>query len=62
MQQGVQQGVQQGEALALQKLLSRRFGPIPAAVIAQITQATRDEIECWFDRAIDASQLTDVFP
>jgi hypothetical protein len=61
MQQGVQQGVQQGEALALQKLLSRRFGVLPSGMTAQIAAASREQIESWFDRAIEAGQLSDVF-
>ncbi len=61
VQQGVQQGIQQGEALALQKLLAKRFGALPADLSARIAAASRPEIENWFDQAIDARQLDDVF-
>ena len=55
------EGVQKGEMLSLQKLLTKRFGSIPTHITAQIANATLQDIELWFDRAIDANQLTDVF-
>ncbi len=61
MQEGVRQGVQQGEALALQRLLGKRFGALPPAISARIAAASVAEIEGWFDHAIDARQLDDVF-
>jgi Domain of unknown function (DUF4351) len=61
VQQGMQQGMQQGEALALQRLLSKRFGVLPANVAAQIAGASVEDIERWFDLAIEAKQLNDVF-
>ncbi|MEI6544451.1 MAG: DUF4351 domain-containing protein [Methylococcales bacterium] len=54
-------GRQEGEALALQKLLAKRFGVIPVEITAQIANASLEQIEQWFDTAIDASFLTDVF-
>lgn len=61
MQQGIQQGRHEGETLALQKLLSKRFGAIPTDIAARIATASLAEIESWFDQAIDAEQLADVF-
>jgi len=58
---GKAEGVQQGEVLALQKLLTKRFGAIPSDVLANIAGATRSQIEAWFDVAIDAKSLADVF-
>jgi predicted transposase/invertase (TIGR01784 family) len=60
-QEGRQEGLQQGEVLALQRLLAKRFGVIPADTIALIANAPVVDIERWFDRAIDAKQLSDVF-
>ena len=54
-------GKQEGEALALQKLLAKRFGVIPVEITAQIANASLEQIEQWFDTAIDAHFLTDVF-
>ena len=59
--EGVQEGLAMGEMLSLQKLLSKRFGPIPTEITAKISAATLQDIERWFDRAIDSSQLSDVF-
>jgi len=58
---GKQEGLQQGETLLLQKLLAKRFGTIPAETTALISNAPVVDIERWFDRAIDAKQLSDVF-
>ena len=60
-QQGLQEGKQQGEMLALQRLLAKRFGVIPMEIVALISQAPLEDIERWFDRAIDAQHLSDVF-
>ncbi len=61
IEKGKAEGVQEGELLLLQKLLTKRFGSIPTHITAQIANATLQDIERWFDRAIDASQLSDVF-
>ena len=60
-QEGEIKGRQEGEALALQKLLAKRFGVIPVEITAQIANASLEQIEQWFDTAIDAHLLTDVF-
>ena len=60
-QQGLQEGKQQGEMLALQRLLAKRFGAIPMETVALISQAPLEDIEKWFDCAIDAQHLSDVF-
>ena len=57
----IAEGKQEGEALALQKLLAKRFGVISVEITAQIANASLEQIEQWFDTAIDASFLTDVF-
>jgi flagellar biosynthesis/type III secretory pathway protein FliH len=60
-QEGLQEGKQQGEMLALQRLLAKRFGVIPVEIVALISQAPLEDIERWFDRAIDAKALPEVF-
>jgi hypothetical protein len=47
--------------LALQRLLAKRFGVIPMETVSLISQAPLEDIELWFDRAIDAKALPDVF-
>ena len=61
IQQGMQKGMRQGEALALQKLLTKRFGVIPPGILARIASASQDQVEAWFDVAIEASGYTEVF-
>ena len=61
LQQGIQQGVQQGEALALQRILGRRFGYIPPTIKDRITTASIDQVEAWLDSAIEASNINQVF-
>jgi flagellar biosynthesis/type III secretory pathway protein FliH len=60
-QEGLQEGKQQGEMLALQRLLAKRFGVIPMETVSLISQAPLEDIERWFDRAIDAKALSNVF-
>ena len=60
-QQGLQEGKQQGEMLALQRLLAKRFGVIPVETVALLSHASLEDIERWFDRAIDAKELSAVF-
>ncbi|MBW8066482.1 MAG: DUF4351 domain-containing protein [Ferrovum sp.] len=61
VQRGVLQGLQQGESLALQKLLTKRFGGITPETLARIASASQEQIEVWFDQAIDASSYDEVF-
>ena len=60
-QQGMQQGMQQGEAMALRRLLTKRFGPLSPDLEARIEQAALVQIASWFDRAIDAPNIDVVF-
>jgi hypothetical protein len=60
-QEGMEKGRQTGEALSLQRLLTKRFGPLQPGMIATIESASTDDIEVWFDRAIDAPTLANVF-
>ncbi|WP_211218514.1 DUF4351 domain-containing protein, partial [Tepidiphilus margaritifer] len=61
LQQGLQKGVLQGEALLLQRQLTRRFGPLPEWARQRLHDATSDELETWADRVLDAQRLEDVF-
>ena len=61
LQMGKIEGKIEGEALALQRLLSQRFGPIPAAIVERIAAADLEQIEAWFDAAITAPDMASVF-
>jgi len=60
-EKGIQEGLQKGEVLALQRLLTKRFGPVQADLIATMEAAPQSQIETWFDRAITADCLAAVF-
>ena len=59
--QGRKEGREEGQALALQRLLSKRFGAISTELVDRIASASVTQIETWLDRVIDARELTDVF-
>ena len=61
IQQGIQQGRQGGQSDLLLRLLTRRFGAVPEGVRQRIQTASVEIIETWFDRAMDANSLEDVF-
>ena len=61
MRQGMQQGMQQGEALALQKLLTKRFGGISPDILARISSARTEQIDLWLDQIMDAQSIENLF-
>lgn len=61
MQKGMEQGMQKGESAMLCRLLVKRFGELPLDVQQQIHHASQQQIEVWFDRAVSAVGLSDVF-
>jgi len=60
-QKGRQEGRQEGEAAVLLRLLTRRFGPLGAAMTEQVRQASSTELEQWADNILDACTLDEVF-
>ena len=58
---GMQQGMQQGEGALLHRLLTRRFGPLPAELAMRVQQASREQLTLWGDRVLDAGSLEQVF-
>ena len=59
--EGKQEGEQGGKTELLSRLLTRRFGVLPPATQALLTQATIEQIDAWFDRGMDAQTLDEVF-
>ena len=47
--------------IVLKRLLTRRFGPLPAWAEQRLEQASRQELEGWAERVLEAPQLEDVF-
>ena len=58
---GVEMGVEKGERALLLRLLVRRFGALPVSLASRVRGAPIDEVVRWFDRAVDAASLEDVF-
>ncbi len=61
LEQGRGQGFLQGEISLLKRMLKRRFERLPKSVEERLEQASRDELEGWADRVIEAKALEDVF-
>lgn len=55
------QGKVEGMQGMLGRLLKRHFGEIPAIIEARIKNASGEQIDTWFDRAIAAKSLDEVF-
>ena len=60
IEKGIEQGIIKGETLLLQRLLVKRFGPLPDDVVHQISQASVAQVYAWADRVLDAQSLDDV--
>ena len=61
LERGLEQGREQGKTELLCRLLSRRFGPLPAEVETRLARATAADIDAWSLRILDAGTLADVF-
>jgi hypothetical protein len=60
-QEGRQEGLKQGEAQALHRLLEKKFGALPKRTQKRIAGAELELLLGWFDRAVAAEKLSDVF-
>ena len=65
VQQGIRQGVRQGriagQRAILERLLLRRFGPLPPAMLERLDTASADDLDAWAEGVLDAPTLEDVF-
>ena len=59
--EGEARGEARGESLALQKLLTKRFGVIPSGVMGMIAAASKEQLDTWLDQILDADSLNDLF-
>jgi len=57
---GEARGEAKGEQTVLLRLLTRRFGPLPADVEARVRQADTARLELWADRVLEARTLDEV--
>ena len=58
---GLAKGETEGKAEFLEKVMSRRFGPLPEARRAQLRAATLEQLEAWADEVLDADSVEAVF-
>ena len=58
---GLAEGQAKGRAELLHKLLSRKFGPLPANIEQRLNKATSETLETWSLKLLDANCLEDVF-
>ena len=61
MAKGLEKGIILGEAALLERLLTRRFGPLPADVRSLLASANSEQLQTWGDRVLDATALAEVF-
>ncbi|MCK0537292.1 cytosolic protein [Alcanivorax quisquiliarum] len=61
LEQGLEQGRVHGECAVLLRLLSKRFGPLPARLEERLKTARSEDLLRWTDRVLDAPTLDDVF-
>lgn len=59
--QAMKKGDLEGEATVLLRLLTRRFGELPEWVEGRLAGASREELEGWADRVLEAEALDEVF-
>ena len=58
---GLVEGRAEGEAIALVRLLEKRFGVLPTPLRQRVFSADLGSIEAWFGQAIDGPDLESVF-
>jgi flagellar biosynthesis/type III secretory pathway protein FliH len=61
IEKGLEQGRVQGQAELLQRLLTLKFGAVPAEVAARVASATDEEVARWAERVLSAKTLESVF-
>ena len=60
-EEGRQEGLQQGSIWLLKKLLNRRFGELPEWVETRLVDASREDLDRWAERLLEARRLEEVF-
>ena len=60
LERGLLEGELKGEANVLERLLTKRFGPLSDDTRARLKNATAGQLELWADRILDAQTLAAV--
>ena len=58
---GMEKGISRGQASLLGRLLTRRFGPLPAWVETRLNEAEPPQLETWALRVLETGSLEEVF-
>jgi hypothetical protein len=58
---GIERGILQGQREQLLRLLRRRFGQLPADVVAWVAAGDARSLERWSESFVDAHSLEDIF-
>jgi hypothetical protein len=61
LKQGLEQGRKAGAAALLERLLTRRFGPLPRTVQRKLANASEEQLAAWSDALQDAQSLKQIF-
>jgi len=61
LQEGRQEAEHSTRLQLLQLLLNKRFGPLDPAILARLPLASTAQLDDWFQRALDATSLAEVF-
>ena len=61
LEEGEAKGEAKGKRDTLTRLLTRRFGPLPEWAAHRLSAATGEQLDTWFDRGVDATNLPEVF-
>ncbi len=59
--EGRLEGKLEGEIAVLERLLTKRFGPLGADVRARLSAATLEQLDLWADRILEAPTIEAVF-
>jgi flagellar biosynthesis/type III secretory pathway protein FliH len=61
LEQGMELGRKQGALTVLERLLTRRFGPLPKTAQKKLAKADLGQLEAWSDALPEAQSLKQVF-
>lgn len=56
-----EEGRVEGEAVVIARQLTKKFGPLPEAIVVRLRGAQREELEAWGERLLEAASLAEVF-
>lgn len=59
--QAIAEGFAEGKAELLERLLTRRFGAVPAWAVERLRNATAAQLDSWAERLLDVATLDEVF-